>query len=81
MYFGRDNTVWITRRRTAEGVVAVVLNSRGDQVASVLLPPRSRILEASLGELLVSETDADGLSSVVRYRVSGRGACGPPECR
>jgi hypothetical protein len=80
MYFGRDGTVWITQRRTAEGVVALVLNSRGDQIASLLLPPRSNIREASLTNLLVSEIDADDLSSLVRYRVSGR-TCVPPECR
>jgi hypothetical protein len=80
MYFGSDGTVWITQRRTTEGVLALVLNSRGDQIASLQLPPRSSIREASLTSLLVSETDEDDLSSLVRYRVSGR-TCSPPECR
>jgi hypothetical protein len=80
MLLGRDNTIWITKRRTAEGTTAIVHNMRGDPIATVQLSPRSRLLDVSLSEILVSETDDDGLSSVVRYRVSGR-ACRPPGCQ
>ena len=72
---GMDNTVWITMRATAEGRTTLVLNSHGDPIATVLLPPRTAIRQASIGTLWTTQADADGLTSVVRYRVTGI-ACG-----
>ena len=80
MSFGRDGTIWITLRRTSDGIPTVVLNSRGDPIATVVAAPRIRFSEMSLSSIVATDTDADGLASVVRYRVSGRG-CAPPECR
>jgi hypothetical protein len=75
-----DNTTWVVLRRTPEGQTAIVLNARGEPVGSVAVPPRSRILQGSATHVWMTETDADGLVSVVRYKLSGVG-CAPPECR
>jgi hypothetical protein len=70
LLLGLDNTVWVGLRRTAEGQTMLVLDGRGEPVASVLLPPGSRLLQASATRVWIAETDRDGLTSVVRYRVS-----------
>jgi hypothetical protein len=72
LYLGTDGTTWVTQRRTDEGVVAVVLDTRGNPVATVLVPERTRLAEVSLGTIIGIESDDDGLTSVVRYRVSRR---------
>jgi hypothetical protein len=66
---GMDSGAWITLAETKDGVVAVHLDDRGAPVASVLLPPRSRILQASSTQLWLGERDADDLESIVRYRL------------
>jgi hypothetical protein len=77
---GLDATVWITLRATPEGRVALILDARGTPVGSLLVPPRSRIWQGSATHVWMTETDTDGLSSVVRYRMSGVG-CSSVECR
>lgn len=64
-----DSTTWITMRPTADGANAMVLDTEGTPLASVLLPPRSRIRHASGTHVWVTETDAFDLTSVVRYRI------------
>jgi hypothetical protein len=68
---GMDNTVWITMRDTGEGRVTLVLNSRGDPIASVPLPRNASLRQASISQIWAAETDADGLTSIVRYKVTG----------
>jgi hypothetical protein len=77
---GFDNTTWVVLRRTPEGQTAIVLNSRGEPVGTIAVPPRSRVWQGSATHVWMTETDADGLASVVRYRMAGIG-CSPPECR
>ena len=40
---GLDGTIWVELRRTDRGTPVHVLSETGDQVGSLLLPPRSRI--------------------------------------
>lgn len=71
LLLGLDETVWIGRWRTAAGQEFLVLNGKGDPIATVHLAPNARLRQASATKIYVTETDADGLVSVVRYRVSG----------
>ncbi len=80
LVIGRDNTLWIGMRATAEGPSALVLNLRGDPVATVLLPPKTTVRQASATRIWTTQTDADGLVSVVRYKVSGIN-CGAVSCK
>ena len=64
-----DHTTWLTLRATPQGREAVVLNAVGTVVASVPLPAQSRVQQATSSHVWVTETDADGLTSVVRYRI------------
>lgn len=66
---GLDGTVWLELRPTDRGTRVVVLSEAGDSIASLLLPLRSKIRQASLTHVWVTETDELGLASVVRYRV------------
>ncbi len=68
---GLDGTIWIDLRPTAEGQVTLVLDERGDSLGSVLVPPRSRVQQASRTHVWVTEVDEFGLASIVRYRVHG----------
>ncbi len=64
-----DGTVWLTLREASGGRDALVLAPDGSPAARVLLPERSRVQDASESHLYVTETDALGLVSVVRYRI------------
>lgn len=66
---GLDGTIWVELRRTDRGTPVHVLSETGDQIGSLLLPPRSRIRQASLTHVWVTEYDPLDLASVVRYRV------------
>ena len=66
---GLDGTIWVELRRTDRGTPVHVISESGDPVGSLLLPARSRIRQASLTHLWVTESDELGLASVVRYRV------------
>ena len=64
-----DGTVWVTLRATSAGREALVLDSLGTPIATVQLPPRSRVQQATARHLWATETDDDGLTSVVRSRI------------
>ncbi len=68
---GLDHTVWVGLHPTHDGQKVLVFNQRGDAEASVILPKRSTLRQASARHIWVTETDEDGLNSVVRYRVAG----------
>ena len=76
---GLDRTVWIGLRPTDEGRSYLVLNASGDPVGTVVVPQSTRVRQARADRIWVTETDNDGLSSVVRYRVVGL-QCGRPGC-
>lgn len=64
-----DSTTWITMRPTADGAYAIVLDARGTPLASVPLPPESRIQHATGTHVWMTETDEYDLTSAVRYRI------------
>jgi hypothetical protein len=77
---GLDNTVWVGLHPTNEGQKMLVFNTRGDAVATVILPKRTVLRQANARSIWVTETDDDDLNSVVRYRVTGI-PCESPQCR
>lgn len=76
---GLDNTLWIGGRRTATGQPFQVLDNAGNILATVPIPPNSRLRQASRANIWVTEKDAYDLTSVVRYKVTGI-PCGPLGC-
>ena len=76
---GLDQTIWISMRPTAEGRPVLILNGRGDPIGSLLLPRTSRLRQARATHVWVTDTDPDGLTSVVRFRVEGL-RCGAVPC-
>jgi hypothetical protein len=78
---GLDNTVWVQlhRRALSDSQTVVVLNDRGDPIATVTVPPGSRLVQASAARAWMLNTDADGLTSVVIYSVRGV-TCGANGC-
>jgi hypothetical protein len=64
-----DGTTWLTMRDSAEGSDVLVLDARGETVATASLPPRSRIHDATATHVWMTEVDAFDLVSVVRYRI------------
>ncbi len=66
---GLDGTIWVELRPTDRGTPVHVISEAGDRIGSLLLPPRSRIRQAGLTHLWVTESDALGLAGVVRYQV------------
>ena len=66
---GLDGTIWVTLRPTEHGTPVHVLSETGDPIASLLLPKRTRIQQASMTHVWVIEYDPLDLASVVRYRM------------
>lgn len=66
---GLDGTVWVELRPTDRGTPVVVIGEAGDLIGSLLLPIRSKIRQASMTHVWVTERDLFDLASVVRYRV------------
>lgn len=66
---GLDGTIWVELRRTDSGTPVHVLSETGDPIGSLFLPARSRIQQASMTHVWVTERDQFDLASVVRYRV------------
>jgi hypothetical protein len=76
---GIDQTVWVGMRPSDAGREYLVLNGRGDPIGSLLLPRSSRLRQANATHIWVTETDNDGLTSVVRYRIQAL-RCGAVPC-
>ena len=66
---GLDGTIWVALRSKDRGTPMHVLSETGDPIASLVLPKRSRIQQASMTHVWVTEYDPLDLASVVRYRV------------
>lgn len=67
---GNDGSVWVqTWDLPGSGSSAIMLDALGKPVLEVKLRPRTTLQAASRTALWVEETDGDGLTSVVRYRV------------
>ena len=66
---GRDNTLWIRMRDTAEGRPYRILDPSGELLGTLTLPLNSRIAVADLRQIWVIEIDELDVESVVRYRL------------
>ena len=66
---GLDGSIWVELRPTDRGTPVHVLSETGNPIGSLLLPARTRIRQASMTHLWVTEYDPLDLASVVRYRV------------
>jgi hypothetical protein len=71
VHLGAGNATWIQMRRPdPKSVAAVILvDERGNQVATFDLPPKHTVLAISRDQLWAQVTDDDDLPSVVRYRI------------
>lgn len=76
---GLDRTVWVGLRPSAGRRGYLILNRAGDPIGTVSFSAGTRVRQASATHVWVTETDEDGLASVVRYRVVGL-TCGAPGC-
>jgi hypothetical protein len=76
---GLDRTIWLALRPTSEGRGYLILDGSAEPIGSLQVPAGTRVRQASATHVWVTETDADGLSSVVRYRAVGL-PCGPARC-
>ena len=74
---GLDGTIWVALRPTEHGTPVHVLSETGDPIASLLLPKRTRIQQASMTHVWVTEYDPLDLASVVRYQVIRHPGPGP----
>jgi hypothetical protein len=69
LVLGRDGSVWIQTWQTTRGSSAIAVDRRGNPLFEVRLPPRTTVQSATATMLWVEQTDADDLTSVVRYRI------------
>jgi hypothetical protein len=63
-----DGSVWLRGRDDPAGATWTILDPRGDPVATVREPQRTRFIEIDAG-LWAIERDEDDVESIVRYRV------------
>jgi hypothetical protein len=68
---GRDTTLWIALRASGERRPWMILDGRGDPIATITLPVGARFGAASRGTLWLIEEDANDVPSLVRYRLTG----------
>jgi len=66
---GLDHTIWIELRPDAVGRHWMVLSPNGDPIGRVTLPPTFFFRVGTRTALWGTEEDADGIESVVRYRI------------
>lgn len=69
LVLGDDDVTWVVLSRQPTGSEAVRLDATGKAVARTIIPPGSRLVHATAANLWLAETDADGLTSIVRYRL------------
>jgi hypothetical protein len=66
---GTDGTIWLGLRSSPEGQPFLVLDDRGDAIATVLIPAGQRFAAASRTELWTTVVNDVDLVAIVRYRV------------
>ncbi|MGH7583954.1 MAG: hypothetical protein ACREL5_12080 [Gemmatimonadales bacterium] len=66
-----DGTTWVGLRRVDAGSPWVVLSPRGDVIGMLIAPDDVKLMVAGADVVWGTETDPDGLESVVRFRVAG----------
>ena len=66
---GRDGTTWVELRETAAGRPWLILDGRGEPIATTVAPPRVTIRAADSTHVWALERDDDDVESVIRYRI------------
>ena len=67
---GRDDTIWLELNQLSGDRVWTALDARGNPFGRIALPRNTRLMVASRETIWAIEADADGLESVVRFRVT-----------
>jgi len=67
---GRDGSIWLRGRVTPTGRTFTVLDPRGEMYGQLVLKADVKLAEADLSNIWTVEADADGIESVVRYRIT-----------
>jgi hypothetical protein len=73
IHVARDGGIWIQERATAVGHAYLVFDHRGTPLGRVILPTTQQVRAVERETVWVTEQDANGVESVVRYRVASRG--------
>jgi hypothetical protein len=69
---GRDGTIWLRLRAIADGRPWLVLDEKGNPIGSLMLSAKQTgIAVADRHNVWTTDSDADGVQSIVRYQVSG----------
>lgn len=66
---GQGDSNWLVMRATESGQEVLALDATGTAIFSIMLPPRTRLVDASRSTIWTIQTDDDGLESIVRYRI------------
>jgi hypothetical protein len=67
---GRDGTIWIRLRTVSQGRPWLVLDPKGEPIGSLMLSAeQAGIAVADRQNVWTLEADADGVQSIVRYRI------------
>lgn len=66
---GIDNTIWVQLRPVRNAQQWVMLSERGDPQVTITLPPNTQLARASRTTVWATQSDADEVQSIVRYRI------------
>jgi hypothetical protein len=66
---GRDGTIWIGLRKTAAGNPWLILNPDGTEFGRLTVAPNVWITAGNRTHFWGTESDEDGIESIVRYRL------------
>jgi hypothetical protein len=68
-FVGRDGTIWIGLRKTAAGNPWLILNPDGTAFGRLIVAPNVWITAGTRTHFWGTESDEDGIESIVRYRL------------
>lgn len=69
LILGSDGTAWAIGREAPDGRTVTAIDPKGNQLFTVDLPAKTRLVQANRTTLWTIQTDDDDLPSVVRYRI------------
>jgi hypothetical protein len=75
--FSDNGLTWVVQRLSESRNVVILLDAMGNEISRFASPERSELVVASSTHLWFKEVDADGMTSLVRYRYK----CPVPECQ
>lgn len=75
--FGDNGLTWVIQRLSESREVAILLDATGKEISRFASPERSELVGTTSTHLWFKELDADGVTSLVRYRYE----CPVPVCQ